>query len=169
MLGRDPVRTYLMRRTIRLLAPLCLLLAATLLAACAGGPKRIINPPRASVQELAVQNDGQWRLSMRLQNFSNVPTGFADVDAMLEVGGQAGFPVRLQPAIVVGPESADVAVLTLVPPAAAKTAVAAALAEGRSVRYRITGKIVTSDPRGSFRFEYDSALSPVPGLAGVMR
>jgi hypothetical protein len=152
----------------RLLACLSLLAALTL-AGCAGGPRRVVNPPRASVQELAVQDDGQWRISVRLQNFSNVPTQFADVDASLEVGGQPGFPLRLQPAMAVGPESADVVVVTVAPSAAAKTAVESALSARRSVRYRISGRIVTSDPRGTFQFEYESALSPVPGLPGVMR
>lgn len=157
-----------MPRTSRLLA--CLALFATLtLGACAGGPKRVINPPRASVQELAVQQDGSWKASVRLQNFSSIPVEFADVDAQLEVGGQPAIALRLQPALTVGPESADVAVVMLAPAAGAKTAVASALAAGRSVRYRITGQITTREPKGSFRFEYDSALSPVPGLAGVLR
>ena len=156
-------------RTTRLLATALLLLAALALAACAGGGKRRINPPRASLQELAVHQDGTWRASVRLQNFSSVPTEFADVDARLEIGGQDAGALRLQPALTVGPESADVAVVVLSPPAGAKTAVAAALAAGHSVRYRVSGRIVTREPKGSFAFEYESALSPVPGLAGVLR
>ena len=158
-----------MPRTSRLFA--CLALVATLaLAACTGGGgKRQINPPRASVQELAVQDDGQWRISVRLQNFSSVPTGFAEVDADLEIGGQPAGKLRLSPGLTIGPESADVAVVTIAPQAGAKTAVAAALASGRSVRYRVSGQIDTREPKGSYRFEYDSALSPVPGLAGVLR
>jgi hypothetical protein len=158
-------------RTTRLLANALLLLAALALAACTGGggPKRRINPPRASLQELAVQGDGTWRASVRLQNFSTVSTVFADVDAKLEVGGQDAGPLRLQPALGVGPESADVVVVTFAPTAAAKTVVATALASGRSVRYRVTGSIRTSEPKGTFEFEYESALSPVPGLAGVLR
>ena len=159
-----------MPRSSRLLACLLAVVAAFALAGCAGGGgKRQINPPRASVQELAVQADGQWRLSVRLQNFSSVPTEFADVNAELEIGGQPAGTLRLQPALTVGPESADVAVVTFAPQAGAKTAVAAALASGRSVRYRVSGQIVTREPKGSYRFEYDSALSPVPGLAGVLR
>jgi hypothetical protein len=168
MLGRELARTDSMPRTTRLLACLALF-AAFALVACAGGPKRRINPPRASVQELVVQADGQWKLSMRLQNFSSVPTEFADVTAELDIGGQPAGTVRLQPALTVGPESADVSVVTFAPQAGAKTAVAAAFASGRSVRYRISGEIVTREPKGTYHFEYDSALSPVPGLAGVLR
>jgi hypothetical protein len=157
-----------MPRISRLLACLAVV-AAFALAGCAGGGRRQINPPRASVQELAVQADGQWRVSVRLQNFSSVPTAFADVDAELVVGGQPAGALRLSPALTVGPESADVAVVTMAPQSGAKSAIAAALASGRSVRYRLSGKIGTREPKGSYPFEYDSALSPVPGLAGVLR
>jgi hypothetical protein len=155
-----------MRRLARLLL---LSFAFVLLAACAGGPRRQINPPRASVQELAVQADGQWRVSVRLQNFSNVPTTFGDVDAALQVGGQDAGRVHFVPTVAVGPESAEVVVVMLAPSAGAKTAVATALGTGRSVRYHLAGAIVTRDPRGKHDFEYDSALNPVPGLAGVLR
>ena len=93
-------------RLSRLLPLFALVLA---IAGCAGdGVRREINPPRASLQELAVQADGRWRLSVRLQNFSNVATNFVDVDAALDVGGQAAGAVRAQPGLVVGPNSADV-------------------------------------------------------------
>jgi uncharacterized lipoprotein YmbA len=157
-----------MPRISRLLACLAVV-AAFALAGCAGGGSRQINPPRASVQELAVQADGQWRISVRLQNFSSVPTGFADVTAELVVGEQPAGTLHLAPALTVGPESADVAVVTIAPQPGAKAAVAAALPSGRSVRDRGSGRIVTREPKGSYPFEYDSALSPVPGLAGVLR
>src|SRR5688572_4177989 len=145
MLGRDFVRTAPMPRPNRLLV-LLVLLATLALAACAGGEKRRINPPRASVQELAVQDDGRWRVSVRLQNFSSVPTEFADVEAQLEIGGQAAGTLKLQPALVVGPESADVVQVVLAPQSGAKSAVAAALASGQSVRYRVSGQIATREP-----------------------
>lgn len=146
------------------------LFAALALAACSGdGVKRRINPPQASVQELVVQADGSWRVSVRLQNFSSVPTTFADVDAQLEVGGQPAGALRLQPALTVGPESADVAVATLAPQAGAKTVIAAALASRSGVRYRVSGQIRTSLPKGSYKSEYESVLNPAPGLTGVLR
>jgi hypothetical protein len=155
----------------RLPALLLALFVAVVLAACAGGGggKRRINPPRASVQELAVQADGTWKVKVRLQNFSSVPTTFADVDAQLEVGGQPAGALRLQPMLTVGPESADVAVATVAPQAGAKTAVAAALASGGGVRYRVSGQIRTSEPKGNYKSEYDSVLNPAPGLPGVLR
>jgi hypothetical protein len=159
-----------MRRLARLLSVAFLVSALVLLAACAErGVRREINPPRASVQELAVQPDGQWRLSVRLQNFSNVATTFVDVDAALDLGGQSAGQVRAQPALVVGPNSAEVVTVVLAPSAAAKTAVASSLAGGRAVRYRLAGRIRTQDPDGNHAFEYDSSLNPVPGLDGVLR
>ena len=149
---------------------LTLLALVVVVAGCStGGPRREINPPRASLQELAVQADGQWRLSVRLQNFSNVATTFVDVDAALDVGGQPAGTVRAQPALIVGPSSAEVITVVLAPSAAAKTAVASSLAGKRGVRYRLAGKIRTQDPNGRHDFEYDSTLDPVPGLDGVLR
>lgn len=154
-------------RLPRLLTLLGLVVA---IAGCAGdGVRREINPPRASLQELAVQADGQWRLSVRLQNFSNVATTFVDVDAALDVGGHAAGTVRAQPALVVGPNSAEIVTIVIAPTAAAKTAVASSLAASRGVRYRLAGRIQTRDPNGRHPFEYDSTLDPVPGLDGVLR
>jgi hypothetical protein len=46
---------------------------ALALTACSGGnpDRKQINPPRASLQQLTVLPNGQWRLVLRLQNFSN--------------------------------------------------------------------------------------------------
>ena len=57
------------------------------LAACSHAPRKVVNPPRASIQQLHVRGDGSWQLDIRLQNFSNVPTAFASVHAQLAVGG----------------------------------------------------------------------------------
>ena len=139
------------------------------LAGCASGPKKIINPPKASIQELAVQPDGSWRLTLRLQNFSNVSTAFAQLDAKLYVGGQDAGTLAVRPAITVGPESADVVSATLTPALGAKLVVASALASRRSATYTLTGSIRTSEPKGSYPFTHDSTLDPAPGLTGVMR
>jgi hypothetical protein len=140
-----------------------------LLAGCASGPKKIVNPPKASIQELAVQPDGRWQLTLRLQNFSNVTTAFASLDAKLYVGGEEAGQVQVTPGISVGPESADVVTASLSPALGAKVAVASALASRRSVTYTFTGTIKTSEPKGSWTFTHDSSLDPAPGLTGVMR
>jgi hypothetical protein len=140
-----------------------------LLSACASGPKKVVNPPKASIQELAVQPDGRWQLTLRLQNFSNVSTAFAALDAKLYVGGEDAGQVQLTPGITVGPESADVVTATLAPAVGAKVAVASALASKRSLTYTFTGTIRTSEPKGAYTFTHDSNLDPAPGLPGVMR
>lgn len=155
-----------MRHSLRIVFAIAVLALAT---ACSSGPKKRINPPRASIQQLAVQADGSWQLSVRLQNFSNISTAFASVDAKLVIGGQEAGRVVLSPGISVGPESADVVVASLRPALGAKLVVASALASGQSTPYSLSGKIATSDPKGSYDFSYDSTLNPAPGLNGVMR
>jgi len=142
---------------------------SAVLAACSSAPPKQINPPRASIQELAVQPDGQWRLTVRLQNFSNVATTFQSVNAKLIVADQEAGTVALSPAISIGPESADVVSATLRPALAAKLVVASALSAGQPVRYVLSGKIVTGEPKGSYDFTFDSTLNPAPGLNGVLR
>ena len=155
-----------MRFAPKFIAAIALVLLAS---ACGGGIKKRINPPRASLQELAAQPNGQWRLTVRLQNFSNIPTRFASVNAKLLVGGQEAGTIVLSPGLTIGPEAADVVVSTFTPSLAAKVTVASALASGRSVRYTLNGRIVTSEPKGDTAFEYESALNPAPGFNGVMR
>jgi FlaG/FlaF family flagellin (archaellin) len=140
------------------------------LSACSGGEvRKAINPPRASIQQITVQPDGQWQLAVRLQNFSNVPTSFTSVDVKLTVGGQEAGNIALTPTITIGPESADVLNTVLRPALGAKLQAASALSEGQSVRYAVAGTIVTKDPKGSYSVSYDSTLNPAPGLNGVLR
>jgi hypothetical protein len=147
----------------------CVAVSITLAGCGGGGVRKQINPPRASIQQLAVQPDGQWKLTVRLQNFSNVPTAFQSVAATLSVDGQPAGPFTLAPAMTIGPESADVVSATVKPALGAKLAVASALSSGQSVRYVLSGRIVTSTPKGDTAFEFESTLNPAPGLSGVMR
>ncbi|MFA6986709.1 MAG: hypothetical protein WC213_10935 [Arenimonas sp.] len=153
-------------------APRILLALAfsALIAGCGGsGVRKQINPPRASIQQLTAQADGQWQLIVRLQNFSNVPTSFESVNAKLVVAGLEAGPITLSPAITIGPESADVVTTTIKPAVTGKLVIASALASGQSVRYSVSGTIVTGDPKGNYSFTFDSTLNPAPGLPGVMR
>ncbi len=149
--------------------PACIAAIALLLAGCGEGPPRKnIFPPRASIQQLSVQADGSWKLQLRLQNFSNVSTTFDKVEARIEIAGTDAGNVTVSPAMRVGPESADLvdASLKPAPDAAAKIA---ALRGGGNVRYKLSGRIVTTDPNGDHPYAFESQLSPVPGLAGVLR
>lgn len=150
-------------RTVSAIALLCL---AT---ACSHGPRKVVNPPRASIQQLQVRPDGQWLLTLRLQNFSNVRTAFASLHARVRIGGQEAGAVDVSPLLSIGPESADVVQATLTPQLGAKLVVASALAGSQAAPYALDGTIVTTDPKGTYAFNFESTLDPAPGLPGVMR
>jgi len=141
------------------------------LAACgrSGMEKKQINPPRASVQQLTVLANGQWRLVLRLQNFSNRATNFEGVNASLKFGGHEAGTVAVTPGMDIGPQAADTVETTITPTLEAKVAVASALSAGQSIRYRIAGTINTTQRNGDYDCEYESSLNPAPGLPGVLR
>ena len=150
-----------------------LLLAAALLGACASGPPRRVSEPSASVQQLSVRADGSWTVDLRLDNFSNVPMRFDRIDLSLAFDGQPAAALRATPAMSIGPESADVTTIEIAaPPAGARLALASALAAGHRVGYHLEGTIeAAAEGKGSrsYDFKRDNALSPVPGLVGVLR
>lgn len=150
-----------------------LALAAAVLAACASGPVRRVSEPAARIQQLTVQADGSWDIELRLQNFSSIPMRFDSVELQLTIDGQDAGTMRASPDLVIGGESADVTGITFAPSGAAKLAVADALATRRTVGYTLEGSITATPDQGrQRRFEPDlrrSALSPAPGLPGVLR
>ncbi len=147
---------------------LCLLA----LAGCATGPVKRVSEPTASIQELTVGADGRWTVALRLQNFSSVPMRFDRVALTLRAGTEVAGELLASPALTVGPESADVAVVTLAPSAAARIVIADALADRRGLDYRLEGTIgaAAKDRKvRDYKVKRNSALSPVPGLPGVLR
>lgn len=148
---------------------LLLALFAVLIAACAGGPPKRIFPPQVTVQELRLQDDGQWVAQLRLRNYSTVAMTFSRLQGTLTIGGQEAVRFDIDPGLAVGPGSTELVAHSFAPSAAARSALDSALAAGRGVRYRIAGEIRSSDPGTNDRYEYESALDPVPGLAGVLR
>jgi hypothetical protein len=156
---RQSIRTRMqIMRPIRSLCAFAIVALVTLvLAGCFGETKNIF-PPRASIQQITVQADGSWRVQLRLQNYSNVS---------IEMAGNPAGSVSASPAMRIGPESADVIDVSLVPAPAAAQAIAAAHAG--NLRYRIAGRITTTDPQGDYQYTFESVLSPVPGLNGVLR
>lgn len=165
-LPRNPSRMNLPRASL-------LLLATALLGACASGPPRRVSEPSASVQQLSVRADGSWMVDLRLDNFSNVPMRFDRVELSLAFDGQPAAALRATPGLSIGPEAADVATLQVAaPPPGARLALADALAGGHRIGYRIEGSIDAAPEGGSARtyaIKRDNALSPVPGLPGVLR
>jgi hypothetical protein len=148
-----------------------LLLCATL-AGCGGGPVRRVSEPGASIQQLTVRADGSWAVDLRINNFSSVPMRFDRVALAIAVAGESAGTLQGQPGIGIGPESADVATLTLAPSSAARIAVADALSSRKALAYTLKGSIDATPEEGktrSFEIDRSSTLNPVPGLAGVLR
>lgn len=149
-----------------------LALAAVLLASCGGGQVRRVSEPAARIQQLTVRANGSWAVEVRIENFSSIPMRFDRFDLQLKLGEDAAGQLVAQPAVSIGPESADVVTVELTPTGAAKIAIADALSGGRSLAYSLKGDIAATPDEAKqriFTIERSSALSPAPGLPGVMR
>ena len=150
-----------------------LIAAAVLtLAACGGGPVRRVSEPAAGIQQLTVRADGRWDVVVRLNNFSSVPMRFASASLDIAFDNGAAATLQAQPAISIGPESADVFSATLTPLPAGRARIATALADGRGLNYTLAGTVDAGPEDGksrSYKLERKSALTPVPGLPGVLR
>ena len=159
------------RRSLRALAAACLAAGLPLMfAGCGRGPVRRVFPPSASVQELRREDDGSWALVLRLQNFSTAPMRFDVIEGELEVGGASAGRLTLPLALTVPPSSAESVDARLQPTAEAAARIEAALADRRGVGYRLSGRIRSSEPgRRDDAFDFSSALTPMPGLRGVLR
>jgi len=158
-----------MPRTLRVVL---LLLSLALLAACGGTPhKKLVFPPSASVQELAIlPGNGGWKLKLRLQSFSNVPHTISTVKAKLSIEGVTAATLERSPNLTIGPKGVEIEEIVFKPAVAAQTRIAAALSEGRSAMYELSGELVSSEPdKRNDSFKFEGQLWPVPGLSGVLR
>lgn len=144
-----------------------------LLAGCgSGGPVRRISEPAASLQQVSVRADGRWDVQVRLDNFSSVPMRFSAATIQVALDNGAAATVQAQPQITIGPESADVFTATVTPLAEGRARIATALADGRSLAYTLSGTLEAGPEDGGARtytIQRTSALTPVPGLPGVLR
>ncbi|HBK57455.1 MAG TPA: hypothetical protein DDZ76_14385 [Xanthomonadales bacterium] len=145
-----------------------------LLAGCGGGigsqglPERVW-PPQTRLQELAVQADGSWRVVVRLTNFSTVKVRYGRIDVRLDIEGTPAGPIVFETDIGMAAGAAEPFDMTLRPHADAARTIERALAEGRSVRYSVTGEAAALEPRGRWPQQFEGVLTPVPGLSGVLR
>jgi hypothetical protein len=145
---------------------------AFLLAGCGSGPVRRVSEPAASIQQLTVRMDGRWDVQLRLDNFSSVPMRFSATNIQIAFDNGAAGSVQTQPQIGIGPESADVVNATIVPTADGRARIATALADGRSLNYTLGGSVDAAPEDGksrTYKIKRESALTPVPGLPGVLR
>lgn len=140
-----------------------------LLAGCGDGFRELINPPGASVQQLRADGPGPWRVTVRLQNFSNVRTRFAMVDLALSVGGASAGRLRRATDVAVEADSVELLQFELEATPAARSALAAPAVRNAGILYRLEGTLDTAEPRGSYPLTHDSRLAPVPGRAGEYR
>ena len=146
--------------------------AVLLVAGCASGPVRRVSEPAVGIQQLTVGADGSWVVEVRINNYSSIPMRFDALDLKLSIGGQDAGSLSAQPALDIGPESADVVNVELEPQAQARLQVADALASGRGIAYSLAG-IVRATPEKARSRDFDvkreSSLSPVPGMPGALR
>ena len=136
------------------------LAVVALLAGCGSGPVRRITPSQVTIQELSVQPGGQWKLTLRIQNYSTVPMTYASIHGTLMVAGADVGTIDVRTDFDIPGNSADVLDTTL----HASTALPAG-----DIDYSIEGTIATSEPKEEFKFKRASRLSPTPGLANTWR
>lgn len=147
-------------------------LLALLLAGCGSGPVRRVSEPAASIQQLTVRADGQWDVQLRLQNYSSMAMRFDKAALDIHFDNGAAARLEVQPALDIGPESADVVNATVAPLPAGRARIAAAQADGHGLSYTLRGSIVATPQdrqQKSWDIQRESALSPVPGLPGALR
>ena len=146
--------------------------AALLLAGCGSGPVRRVSEPAASIQQLTVRADGRWDVQLRINNFSSVAMRFGSTNLDIAFDNGAAAKLQSNPGIEIGQESADVVTVTVSPLPEGRARLATALADGRGLNYSLTGTLQAAPLDGSsrdYKIKRDSALSPVPGLPGVLR
>jgi hypothetical protein len=158
-------------RALRWLIPALLSIG---LIAC-GPPKKSVFPPTVTVQQLKVLPNGQWRLTLRIQNNSYGEMDFRTLDGQLQMG--QSVPIRLHSAFVLDIPSlaGDVLELDVLPTDPMSKAIAAIAGKGSaaSIGYRVSGstsaKPEQEKAQRDFEFSGDDRLSPVPGIADTYR
>lgn len=140
---------------------LATLALACLVTACSTGPVMKVHPSSASIQQLAVQPDGDWKITLRIQNFSTMSMHYRALDAKLRIAGSDVGEIRFAPDMDIVANNGDVIETIL------KTS--AKLPASGDFAYQLKGTIDTSEPKANFRLDYSSRLSPVPGVPNTYR
>jgi predicted small lipoprotein YifL len=158
----------------RLLGCIALLALMAGLVAC-GPPKKSVFPPTVSIQEMTTRPDGQWRLTVRIQNNSYGSMDFHALDGQLKVAD--GVPVRLHSRfdLDIPAFAADVTQIDVLPTPEMSAAIKAAAVKGSagSVPYSVVGsanaKPEQEKEARDFSFHGNDWLSPVPGIPNTWR
>jgi len=156
-----------MARLLRLAALAVVLVS---LAGCfGGGVKHPINPPNASIQLLEVQPDGRWKLSIRLENFSDKTVHYSTLKAELRISGVDAAQLDLKPEMDIPGLNADVVETTISPNGDLQKAFALDVKAPGGAAYELKGTIRIPEADKDFKFEHKSRLSPVPGIPNQFR
>ncbi len=132
-----------------------------LIAACSDKPVRKVHPSTASIQQLALQPDGRWKVTLRIQNFSTMSMHYSHFSAKLTLAELDAGEIDIAPDMDIVGNGGDVIDATL------KTALK--LPASGDFAYQLQGTIDTSEPKASFPFTRASRLSPVPGVPNTYR
>jgi hypothetical protein len=131
-----------------------------------------LQPPTASIQQLAVQSDGTWTAIVRFQNYS-YDTGMHvyAIDATLTLDGKPAGHIAISPALDIPAMDADIATATFKPDAAGAAALAAA--KKNAIQYELKGTLsVGKGDKGDaqpFKLDHKDYISPVPGVSNIWR
>ena len=134
---------------------------ACILTACSSGPVRKVHPSTASIQQLAVQADGSWKITLRIQNFSTMSMHYSGFDAKLKIAGTDAGEIKLSHDLDIVGNSGDVVEVALKP--------VTKLPASGDFAYQLKGTIDTSEPKANFKIDMSSRLSPVPGVSNTYR
>jgi len=165
-----------MSRRLYRLIPLLLMLGLLSLGMVAcGPPRKSVFPPTVTIQEMTVRPDGQWQLTVRIQNNSYAGMNFRSIDGELKLAEL--IPVRLHASfdLDIPAFAGDITRINVLPTQAMSQALAAAATKGSggSVPYGIVGranaKPEQEDQARDFEFHGNDWLSPVPGIANTWR
>ncbi|WP_441610788.1 hypothetical protein [Dyella sp. 2RAB6] len=165
----------MLRRLYRLIPLLLLLGLASLGMVACGPPRKSVFPPTISIQEMTVRPDGQWQLTVRIQNNSYGGMNFRSIDGELKLAELV--PVRLHAKfdLDIPAFAGDITRVNLLPTPEMSQALAAAAAKGSggSVPYGVVGRASAKpeqeDQPRDFEFHGNDWLSPVPGIANTWR
>lgn len=143
-------------------------------AAC-GPARKSVYPPNVTIQELSVLPNGEWQVTLRIQNNSYSAMDFTSIEGQLQIAQLV--PVRLHASFErnIPALNGDVIQLRILPTQAMTQREQATVVKGSAstLAYRINGSALATPeqehkPR-SFDFDGKAWISPVPGIAHTWR
>jgi len=159
-------------RLLRWIIPALLL--SLCLTAC-GPAKKSVYPPTLSIQQLAVLPNGQWQLTVRIQNNSYGEMDFKSLDGQLQITELVPIRLHANFELDVPALTGDVTQLDVLPTAPMSKALQAIAGKGSagSLAYRVSGSASAKPEQEKqlrdFDFSGNDWLSPVPGIPNTYR